>query len=106
MARVEAQTIGWRQTAPVIEQLEQSVPADGRLGYVLRYNDWIYPFYGPDLTRRLVKLPRDGLFAAAEQRDLEAVIVAGKVPELPRGWRAIQSPAIDAPATEWTLLLR
>ena len=106
MARVEAQTLGWRQTAPVIERVEQNVPADGRLGYVLQYNDWIYPFYGPGLTRRLVKLPRDGLFASAEQSDLEAVIVTGKVPELARGWRAIHSPVIDLPATKWTLLLR
>ena len=106
MTRTEARTVGWRQMAQVIQAVERTVPADGTLGYVLSYNDWIYPFYGDNLARRLIKVPRNGLFAAAERRDLNVVIVTGSAPEPAPGWRAIHFPIIDPPAIKWTLLVR
>ena len=100
LTRTESQSAYWPDMARVIEGVEQNVPSEGRLGYVLSFNDWIYPFYGPDLTRRLVKLPRDGVFAAAEREDLEAIIATGRVAAAP-GWKAIHFPTV-----QWTLLLR
>ena len=101
MARAQAQAVSWEDMAPVIEAVERNVPTDERLGHIVTYNEWIYPLYGPGLTRRLVKLPREGLFAAAERQDLEAIVVVGSVPKVARGWRAIHFGAV-----KWTLIVR
>ena len=101
MTRAEAQSVTRDRLAQVVESVERHVPDEARLGYVLRYNDWIYPFYGPKLTRRLVQLPRDGLFRAAERNGLSAIIVAGTITETSGNWRRMAFPR-----TQWALLLR
>lgn len=101
MTRAEAQSITSAGMDEVIESVERHVPAEGRLGYALRYNDWIYPFYGPRLDRRLVKLPRRGFVEAADRELLDAIVVSGVVKAQPPGWRILVFR--DA---GWTLLLR
>jgi hypothetical protein len=101
MTRAEAQSITWDGMAPVIESVERHVPQDGRLGYALRYNDWIYPFYGPRLERRLVHLPRRGFLREADRLGLDAVVVSGVVRTPPPHWRAL---TFELPG--WSLLLR
>ena len=85
LTRPQAQSTNWPRMVGVIEAVEKHVPAHGRLGYALSYNDWIYPFYGPNLTRRLVKVPREGLFEAAERNRLDAIIITRKVPRVMPG---------------------
>jgi Dolichyl-phosphate-mannose-protein mannosyltransferase len=101
MTRAEAQAITSAGMAPLIESVEAHVASDGRLGYALRYNDWIYPFYGPRLERRLVKLPRRGFVEEADRIGLDAIVVSGVVRESPTTWRALVFPEAG-----WTLLLR
>ena len=101
LTRAEAQSITSAGMDDVIESVERHVPSDGRLGYALRYNDWIYPFYGPRLDRRLVKLPRRGFVAEADRELLDAIVVSGAVGQQPPGWRVLVFR--DA---GWSLLLR
>jgi hypothetical protein len=101
MTRAEAQSLTSPGMARVIENVERHVPADGTLGYSLRYNDWIYPFYGPQLERRLVKLPRSGFLREADRAAVDAVVVSGVLREAPRNWRALASPSAG-----WTVLVR
>ncbi len=101
MTRAEAQAITSAGMAPLIDSVETHVAPDGRLGYALRYNDWIYPFYGPRLERRLVKLPRRGFIEEADRIGLDAVVVSGVVHEAPTNWRTLVFPEAG-----WTLLLR
>ena len=100
MTRADAQSAKWPGMADVIESVERNVPSDERLGYALRYNDWVYPFYGPRLERRLVKLPRRGFLAEADRVGVDAVLVSGRS-KAPPAWRAHVFPA-----SSWTLLLR
>ena len=100
--RTEAQSAREGAMNPVLAGVERLVAPNARLGYVLRHNDWIYPYYGTRLDRRLVKLPRDGLFAAADRDAVDAIVVApGRSNEPPGHWRPI-----DFPASGWTLFLR
>jgi hypothetical protein len=101
MTRAEAQSITSEGMAPVIESVERHVPQDGRLGYALRYNDWVYPFYGPRLERRLVRLPRRGFVEEADRLGLDALVVSGVVRTPPESWRTLVFRRAG-----WTLLLR
>jgi Dolichyl-phosphate-mannose-protein mannosyltransferase len=100
MSRAQAQSVTSEGMQSVIESVEGHVPEDGRLGYVLRDFDWIYPFYGPRLERRLVRLPRRGYFEEADRLGVDAVVVSGVVRAPPPNWRAL---TFDI---GWTLLLR
>jgi Dolichyl-phosphate-mannose-protein mannosyltransferase len=101
MTRAEAQSITSDGMAPVIESVERHVPPDGRLGYALRYNDWIYPFYGPRLDRRLVKLPRRGFLEEADRLGLDAIVVSGILRAPRESWRTLAFRRAG-----WTVLLR
>jgi Dolichyl-phosphate-mannose-protein mannosyltransferase len=101
MSRAEAQSATHNDMRPVLESVERHVPSNARLGYVLKYNFWIYPFYGPELSRQLVKLPDVGILPAAEANDLNAIIVATRLRESAPNWRVIYFPGV-----EWTLALR
>jgi 4-amino-4-deoxy-L-arabinose transferase-like glycosyltransferase len=101
MTRAQAQSVTREAMTPVIESVERHVPSDGRLGHALRYNDWIYPFYGPRLERQLVSLPRRGFLREADRVGVDAVIVSGLLKAPPPAWRALVFPGAG-----WTLLLR
>ena len=101
MSRAQAQAAKWPGMQDVIESVERHVPSDERLGYALRYNDWVYPWYGPRLDRRLVKLPRRDFIEEAERAGLDSVLVSGVVKATPPEWEALTFPAGG-----WTLLLR
>jgi hypothetical protein len=101
MTRAQAQSVTREAMTPVIESVERHVPSDGRLGHALRYNDWIYPFYGPRLERQLVSLPRRGFLREADRVGVDAVIVSGLLEAPPPAWRALVFPGAG-----WTLLLR
>ena len=101
MTRAEAQSITSEGMAPVIESVERHVPQDGRLGFALRYNDWIYPFYGPRLDRHLVRLPRRGTLEEADRLGVDAIVVSGVLRAPPESWRTLAFRRAG-----WTLLLR
>jgi hypothetical protein len=104
MPRAQAQSVTAEGMESLIESVERHAADDGRLGYVLRDYDWIYPFYGPRLERRLVNLPRAGFIQEADRLGVDAIVVAGVVRAPPRNWRAL-SFDIDFDVG-WTLLLR
>jgi Dolichyl-phosphate-mannose-protein mannosyltransferase len=101
MSRAQAQAAKWPGMQEVIENVERHVPSDEKLGYALRYNDWVFPWYGPRLDRRLVKLPRRDFIEEAERAGLDSVLVSGVVKATPPEWKALTFPAGG-----WTLLLR
>lgn len=91
LSRPEAQAVGIPGFSRVIAAVDEDVPADARLGIVMREEDWDYPFYGRSLDRRLVPLPETRPLDAAEQRDLRYVLVGRtfrrQPPDEP-GWSA------------------
>lgn len=101
MTRSQAQSVTSEGMQSVIDSVDRHVAEDGRLGYVLRDYDWIYPFYGPRLERRLVTLPRRGYLKEADRVGVDAVIVSRLVKAPPPAWRALVFPGAG-----WTLLLR
>jgi hypothetical protein len=101
MSRAQAQSAKWPGMQYVIESVERNVPSDEKLGYALRYNDWVFPWYGPRLDRRLVKLPRRDFIEEAERIGLESVLVSGLVKSPPPRWKALTFSTGG-----WTLLLR
>jgi hypothetical protein len=90
MPRATAETLAWPPYRDVVE-IADGLPAEARLGYVLDADDWIYVLYGPRLERPLVKLPREGAFAQAEQQDVDLVVANEALVTRPPGtW--VQEP--------------
>ena len=100
MTRARAQAVKDVNIMYVIESVERRVPADGRLGYVLDYNDWVYPLYGTRLERHLVKLPRHGMLRAAEHKNVDAIVISSIVRERAKNWNAVRFPRAG-----WTVLV-
>lgn len=101
MPRAQAQSILRKDMRPVIEAVAHYVPTDGRIGYVIGFDDWSYPLYGPALDRTLVALPPENTLEAAERLDTDWVFLARDVPRPParRNWSQI-----DFPLSGWVLL--
>jgi glycosyl transferase family 87 len=104
LSRVDAQTVDRPWVAEAIEGIEKRVPESATVGVVFDRDDWDYPLYGPNLTRRLVYLPPGpaGL-ALAEGRGLRWIVYGENqpVPSLAQPWRAI-----GFGTSGWTLVER
>ncbi len=95
-SRADVQAIRWPELRPVLETVQQRVPARARLGVDLAQLDWEYPWWGPRLERRLVWLPEQSPAA------LDWVLLGTRIAARPPGhWCAQRFPTVH-----WTLLHR
>jgi Glycosyltransferase family 87 len=88
LTRPEAQALYDARMRPVLEVLENGLPATARIGAALDTNDWSYPLYGPELERRVVFLPLDEPLRQAERLGLPLVLLGDvEKPRTPTpGW--------------------
>jgi len=102
LSRTEAQTLKDPPLGEVVAALDARVPADGRLGAVLRKSAWSYPLYGRTLGRRVTYLEPGGALAAARRLGLRWVVFSDGVPveRSAPGWRFTEF------ARGWTLAER
>jgi len=103
MPRAQAQTLVQPDLLQVYQGVERAVPADAKLGVVLRFDDWDFPLYGPKLERRLVNVPQQGMLQFAERNGIRWIVLnRDAVRPPPRaGWRSV-----DFHHSRWTLLSR
>jgi Dolichyl-phosphate-mannose-protein mannosyltransferase len=100
MPRAQAQTLGSGDLEPVVAAVERRVPPGAFIGIDLGENDFVYPFYGAHLTRRLIPLDQRAPLADADRRGLRWVLRSRQVGPLPAraGWLQTQYRA-----SGWTL---
>lgn len=103
MGREQAQTLMQPDLTEVFQGVNRTVPADAKLGVVLRFDDWDFPLYGATLKRRLVEVPQHGMLPFAERNGIRWIVLnRDAVRPPPRaGWRSV-----DFHDSRWTLLSR
>jgi hypothetical protein len=91
MYRADQMSLIEPDRAQVIRAVDREVPKGGRLGYIGSEDSWEYPYFGPHLDRKLVKLTtadvKPGIF---ELYDLDAFLVAAPVDPGLAAW--LQTP--------------
>ena len=89
-------------TKAVLAYVEQKVPADARIGLALRFDDFIYPYFGPRLGRTVRMITDNGAAAAdawiieAPGHDVRRCAESWETAlETPRGFRVLRRTAAD-----------
>ncbi len=59
--RIGRQTVTNPNIAPVLRMVEQHIPEDARLAVRVGEDDWLYPLFGPQLTRTVFETDPDKL---------------------------------------------
>ncbi len=98
LSRSEQQALANDGYAPALAALDDLVPADATIGYVLGEEDWDYPLYGARLARTLVRLHGPDPLAEATRLGIRWIVVGGEAPHR-AGWASLT--VRDA---HWTLL--
>ena len=98
LARSDVQSTTRVGMRGALEWIAANVPPDARVGVRLGTDDWDYPLYGTGLARTLVPL-RAG--AGPPPADLRWIVVSGRHPQIPAGWRTVSFPS-----ARWTVLYR
>lgn len=73
--RIGRQTITNRQMEPVLRMVEKHVPLDARLATRLGEDDWDYPLFGPQLSRKLIQLMPEQLNSGSTPIDADFLLL-------------------------------
>jgi hypothetical protein len=75
-----AQALVDPHSAPALQAIDAVIPPDARVGVVLGVEDFDYPLYGRDLSRRVIQLPPSDPLEAARQLGLQWVVIGQVAP--------------------------
>lgn len=90
MTRPDTQALGRPEMATALRTIDNLVPQQSTVGYVLGEDAWDYPLYGGQLERRLIRLPATEPLDSAARLGIHWVVIDNVSTSGSRDWVGIR----------------